>query len=232
MQHLARLISTVYSRSGFHNQEGGGGKSDDHLSISLEGKANAQLWNRLKAVNKRQLFRLSPGDRAGNPSSPRDVDVSSAEQHRQQKNQDKDGKRDVPSIQSGTCRGLCNWETADAQRGFLAPSEENELRQKYQRPANATGEAPSTEECWMSKHVQWEWRMQAEQTQRDGNILFSGFVVFFFFNPARASTHTEDSPSKAWLPKHSGLAARHHSVSQYVRTFTHFLWSFNKAAVN
>lgn len=28
--------------------------------------------------------------------------------------------------------------------------------------------------------------MQAEQTQRDGNVWFSGFVVFFFFLPSES----------------------------------------------
>lgn len=43
--------------------------------------------------------------------SPRDVDISSSEQHRQQQHEDEDGQRYVPPIQSGACSCLCNWKT-------------------------------------------------------------------------------------------------------------------------
>lgn len=52
--------------------------------------------------------------------------------------------------------------------------------------------------------------------------------LFFFFLTSRAHQHAQiHSPSKAWLSKQSWLAARNHSVSQRIWTFTsHFLWSF------
>lgn len=42
-----------------------------------------------------------------------------------------------------------------------------------------------------------------------------GSVVLAF-----SQRHTEDSPSNAWLPKHSGLAARQQAVSQYQHLHT------------
>lgn len=66
---------------------------------------------------------------------------------------------------------------------------------------------------------------QAEQTHRGEVLSILWFVwvyktncVVFLAHSIRAHQHTQvDSPSKAWLPKQSWLAARHHSVSQCMK---------------
>lgn len=50
--------------------------------------------------------------------SPRDVDISSSEQHGQQQHEDEDGQRYVPPIQSGACSCLRDWKTTHEFQRF------------------------------------------------------------------------------------------------------------------